>query len=202
MSNIRIMVVEDEWIISEDIQKSLKKFGYTVSAVVSTGKEATQKTEEDRPDLILMDIVLKGEIDGIEAASQIHSCVNIPIIFLTAYDNKSVLERAKITEPFGYMIKPFDERELYSTIEISLYKHKTEEEKEKLLQELQDATSNVKLLSGLIPICASCKKTRNDKGYWEDIELYIRNHSEANFTHGICPDCSKKLYPEIYEDKE
>ncbi len=202
MSNIRIMVVEDEWVIAEDIQKSLKDLGYTVSSAVATGEEAIRRAEEDKPDLVLMDIVLKGEMDGIGAASQIHSRFKIPIIYLTAYDNKDILERAKITGPFGYMIKPFEERELHTTIEMALYKHKLEGERERLVQQLQVALSNVKLLSGLIPICSSCKKVRNSKGNWENVELFIRNHSEADFSHGICPGCCKKLYPDLFEDKK
>jgi len=75
-----------------------------------------------------------------------------------------------------------------------------EKEREKLILELKEALSQVKMLSGLLPICASCKKIRNDEGYWEQMEMYIRDHSEAEFSHGICPECSRKLYPQIYED--
>jgi len=76
---------------------------------------------------------------------------------------------------------------------------RTEEEKEKLIHELKDALSKIKILSGLLPICANCKKIRNDEGYWQQIEIYIKDHSEADFTHGICPECAKKLYPELYK---
>jgi len=145
MANERIMVVEDEWVIADDIQRSLRNLGYTVSSLAAYGDKAVQKAEEDKPDLILMDIVLKGEMDGIEAANQIRSRFNIPIIYLTAYDNNATLERAKITEPFGYMIKPFKERELHTTIEMALFKHKIEiklkeksNEIEKINKELGD----------------------------------------------------------------
>jgi len=139
MSNVRIMIVEDEWVVSDDLQRSLKRLGYTVSSVVGYGENAVKKAGEDRPDLILMDIMLKGKMDGIEAASQIHSRFNIPIIYLTAYDNKAALERAKITEPFGYMIKPFQERELHTTIEMALYKHEAEEKNYKLVHQLTES---------------------------------------------------------------
>ncbi|MDI7260282.1 MAG: PAS domain S-box protein [Thermodesulfobacteriota bacterium] len=78
---------------------------------------------------------------------------------------------------------------------------RAEQEREKLIQELQEALTKVKKLSGLLPICASCKKIRDDKGYWNQIEGYIRDHSEAEFSHGICPDCARKLYPELYGDE-
>jgi len=126
MANERIMVVEDEWAIADDIQKCLKNLGYTVSSVAASGEKAVQRAEEHKPDLILMDIALQGEMDGIEAASQINSRFNIPVIYLTAYADKKVLERAKLTGPFGYLIKPFEENELYSTIEMAFYKHKME----------------------------------------------------------------------------
>ena len=126
MANERIMVVEDEWVIADDIQKSLRNLGYTVSSIVPTGEGAIQKAEEDKPDLVLMDIILQGEMDGIEAARQIHTRFNIPVIYLTAFADQKLLERAKITEPFGYMLKPFEDRTLHSNIEISLFKHKME----------------------------------------------------------------------------
>ncbi len=129
MANTRIMIVEDEWTVAEDIKISLQNLGYAISSVTSSGKEAIQKAEEDRPDLVLMDIVLQGEMDGIEAANQIRSRFNIPIVYLTAYADEKVLERAKITEPSGYIVKPFINEDLKITIEIALYKHKAEKER-------------------------------------------------------------------------
>jgi PAS domain S-box-containing protein len=123
MAKARIMVVEDEGIIAEDIQMSLQDLGYEVSAVVATGEEAVSKAHQVRPDLVLMDIVLQGSIDGIEAATRIRSGLDIPIIYLTAYADDKMLERAKTTAPFAYMIKPFRERELRTNIEMALFKH-------------------------------------------------------------------------------
>jgi PAS domain S-box-containing protein len=133
------MVVEDESIVAEDIKRSLQSIGYKVAAVVSSGEKAVEKAEEIRPDLVLMDIVLMGKINGIEAAGRIHSAFNIPVIYLTAYSDEEILERAKITEPFGYIIKPFDDRELHSVIEMSLYKHGME----KKLKENQEWLATV-----------------------------------------------------------
>lgn len=126
MAKANILVVEDETIVAKYIQKWLRSLGYRVPAVVSSGEEAIEKTEEIHPDLVLMDIVLKGNMDGIETARRIRARLNIPIIFLTAYADENTLERAKVTEPFGYIIKPFEERELHSTIEMALYKHRME----------------------------------------------------------------------------
>ena len=120
----RILVVEDEAIVLLDLKNRLNTLGYVIVGSSSYGEEAIRKTEETRPDIVLMDIGLKGKIDGVEAADQIRKLFNIPIIYLTANSDFNTLQRAKVTEPFGYILKPFDERELRTTIEMALYKHK------------------------------------------------------------------------------
>jgi PAS domain S-box-containing protein len=122
----KIMVVEDEGIIAQDIKNCLENLGYNVPDVVYTGQEAIEKAASVRPDLILMDIVLKGDIDGIETAAEIRKRYNIPIVYLTAYEDDKTLKRAKVTEPMGYILKPFEERYLRSSIEMALYKHAME----------------------------------------------------------------------------
>lgn len=126
MAATKILVVEDEAIVAESIRIKLKKMGYYVISTASSADEAIRKTGEYLPDMVLMDIVLQGEMDGIEAAGQIHTLFDIPVVYLTAYSDEKTLLRAKITEPFGYIIKPFKERELQVAIEISLFKHDME----------------------------------------------------------------------------
>jgi PAS domain S-box-containing protein len=123
---VQILVVEDEKIVAKDIQNRLRNFGYAVPAIASSGEEAIKKAAEVQPDLVLMDIMLNKSMDGVETAKQIRERFNIPVVYLTAYADDSTLQRAKITEPFGYILKPFEERELYTTIEMALYKHKME----------------------------------------------------------------------------
>jgi DNA-binding LytR/AlgR family response regulator len=118
-----IQVVEDEAIVSKDIQQSLKKLGYNVVGSAATGEKAIEIARELKPDLVLMDIMLKGEMSGIDAAEIIKEELNIPIIFLTAYADENTLAKAKVTEPFGYIIKPFKEIDLKTSIEMALYKH-------------------------------------------------------------------------------
>ena len=134
----KILIVEDEIIIAEDLQRKLKSMEYDIIGIASSGEEAIKKIKENNPDLILMDIVIHGMMDGIETAAQIHSLFDIPVVYLTAYADEKTLQRAKITEPFGYLIKPFKERELQITIEIALYKHEMEKklkESERSLRE-------------------------------------------------------------------
>lgn len=119
-----IMIVEDEQIVALDIKQSLIALGYTVSAMVMDGETAIRKSAEIRPDLVLMDITLKGKTGGVEAAEHIRKDFNIPIIFLTAHNDENTLQRAKETGPYAFLLKPFEERELYNAIEIALYKHR------------------------------------------------------------------------------
>jgi PAS domain S-box-containing protein len=126
MPEINIMVVEDEYIVAKDIQNTLKKLGYSVPAIAASGEEAMDKVAEIKPDLVLMDIVLKGPMDGVQTADQIHTKFDIPVVYLTAFADDQTLQRAKVTEPYGYLIKPFQERELHSTIEMALYRQKME----------------------------------------------------------------------------
>ena len=128
MSEARIMIVEDERIVAEDIKESLENMGYAVTPLARSGEMAIKMVEKYRPDLVLMDIVLKGKMDGIETAKQFRSRFDIPVVYLSAYSGDKIFERAKLTEPFGYVIKPFREKELQVNIEMGLYKHKMEKE--------------------------------------------------------------------------
>ena len=122
MKRPKIMVVEDEWIIANDIKNCLVDLGYMVSSIVATGEEAIEQAGQDGPDLILMDIMLKGEMNGIEAAKVIRHRYSIPIIYLTAYDNQYLVEQAKQTDNYGYLLKPFKDRELHIAIDLALHK--------------------------------------------------------------------------------
>jgi CheY-like chemotaxis protein len=128
VEDIKILIVEDENIIALNIKKKLKSFGYSIPAIASTGEEALKLTEIILPDLILMDIMLKGEMNGVEAAEQIRKRFDIPILYLTAYSDDKILEKAKITEPYAYIVKPFKANDLHSNIEMALYRHSVEKE--------------------------------------------------------------------------
>lgn len=124
--NPKILVVEDENVVALELKKRLKKLGYLVPSVASSGKEAISKAGGFLPDLVIMDIRLKGDMDGIQAAQTIREEFNIPVIYLTAHSDEETLKRAKQTEPYGYILKPFEEDDLRTAIEIALYKHHIE----------------------------------------------------------------------------
>ena len=132
MEKAKILIVEDEAIIGMEIENQLQSLGYEVTSMVDTGEKAIQKAEADKPDLMLMDIRIKGEMDGIDAAEIIRNRFDIPVIFSTAYLDQERIERAKITMPFGYVLKPIQERDLKVTLEMALYVAKVDAERKQI----------------------------------------------------------------------
>ncbi|MDA8141691.1 MAG: response regulator [Desulfobacteraceae bacterium] len=195
----KILVVEDDEHVADVLEARLESFGHQVCDIVKSGPAAVRSALQHRPDLVLMDILLEGEMNGVEAAELIHNQVDVPIVFITCLSDQAVLNRAVQANAYGYILKPYDTAELRYTIEIALLKHKNAREHQILIQRLEKALEEVKKLSGLLPICSSCKKIRDDQGQWQEIEEYIHSHSDADFSHGICPQCAQKLYPEIYK---
>ncbi len=192
----RILIVEDEAITALDLKHQLTSLGYEIAGVADTAEDAVRMAKERKPDLVLMDIRLAGELDGIVAASAIRGSDDLPIVFLTAHSDQTTVARALAASPFGYILKPFEIQELRVTIEIALYKHSRDKESRTLLKELSLALSRVKALTGLLPICSGCKRIHDEGGQWLNIEDYIRAHTGAGFSHGICPECMERVYPE------
>jgi PAS domain S-box-containing protein len=320
----KIMIVEDEVIVGMDLKTKVQNLGYIVdSNVIRYGEEVAAAAKKVKPDLILMDIRLKGEMTGTEAAAIVREKMGIPIIFLTAYSDSDTLSKAKQADPYAYLKKPVRVDDLRLSIEFTLHKAELEKklklselqyrtvadytydwetwigpdgkyiyispsceritgykkdqflddpsffysivhpddreaiqndfrthlsstkdtccsefriissdgetrwmehfccpvfstegdyigrragnrdvtERKKLstelkekVSELEAALDNIKTLKGLIPICASCKKIRDDKGYWNMLEAYIQSHSEATFSHSMCPECMEQFY--------
>ena len=147
MAKANILIVEDESVVSKYLQGSLESMGYQVLYAAFSGVEAVRKTEELRPDIILMDIDLKSNMDGIDAAGKIHDSLDIPVIYLTAYADEDTLKRAKITEPGGYIIKPFKTGELNAVIEMALYNHQV---KKKLKESERDYRELVNNMNSII----------------------------------------------------
>ena len=125
MKKKKILVVEDDTNLAELLQSMLKLFDYDVAAVAQNGEEGIKKSEELKPDLVLMDIMLEGNIDGVIAAEEIQTRFGIPVVFLTGLSDNNTLKRAMSTEPYGYLVKPFEQRDLHNTIEMAIHKHKS-----------------------------------------------------------------------------
>ena len=196
----RILVVDDEEMLLLYLSKRLKKHNYDVVTCLS-GEEALEKVKAFDFDVVILDVILPG-IDGYEVCRRLKSdkkTSGIMVLILSV--RKTVEERLKgyEVEADDYIIKPYDLEELLAKIRILLRLKNALDERNRFIHQLQEALSKVKTLSGLLPICSSCKKIRDDKGYWNQIEDYIREHSPANFSHSICPECTKRLYPEFHK---
>jgi len=187
----RILLVDDDPIFRRTTRKQLQDMGYPPVMDAETGQQAVELARRCLFDLILMDILLGEGDDGIAAAGLIAADPGTPVIFLTASTDAGLIERAHGVEPVGYLTKPVNKLSLHGTIKIGLGKHR-------LILELRQALAKVRQLSGLLPICANCKKIRDDQGYWQKVESYISSCSEAKFSHGICPECARILYPALF----
>lgn len=197
MSKNNILVVEDESIVSKDIQQSLKKLGYNIVGAAATGEKAIELAQENKPDLVLMDIMLKGDMSGIQAAESIREMLNIPVIYLTAYADESTLSKAKVTEPYGYIIKPFKEIDLHTSIEMALYKHAKEREVIKERDFLYSLVEN-KDSEGVIFVKSNSRLVKvntNNIFFVEALKDYVViNTNEARYTiHSTMKDIEKKL---------
>ena len=126
MDQVKVLIVEDEPIVSMDLRYKLEDLGYRVTAEIASGEEVVDEVSRLRPDVVLMDIRLSGAMDGIDAAAQIRDQVDVPVVYLTAYADEDTLERAKLTEPFGYLLKPVDPKALQTVVEVVVYKHQAE----------------------------------------------------------------------------
>ena len=199
-----ILCVEDEPVAREHMLKILRRRGREVAAA-RNGKEGLAMFRRQAFEVVVTDIRMPV-MDGLSMARQMKELNrDVKIVVTTAFTDLSYLMEAIDLGVDQYVLKPVEINRLMAAIDRCAENIATrnqarryQTERDKLLAELQAALDKVKLLSGFLPICASCKRIRDDQGYWQQIESYIRDHSEAEFSHGICPDCARKLYPEIF----
>jgi DNA-binding response OmpR family regulator len=217
-----ILVIDDQLANLGVILDALAQRGLTILTAPG-GALGLERATHAQPDLILLDVVMP-ELNGFETCRRLKAAEatrEIPVIFMTALDDIDDKVNGFAAGGVDYVIKPVQEQEVLARVQThvalrrlqrQLVSHiarlqqeiaerqRAEAERERLIGELQTALSNIKTLRGLLPICASCKQIRDDRGYWIQVEVYIRDHSEAEFSHGICPGCLHKLYPELYPD--
>ncbi len=200
-TKLRILIVDDNEELCDSLKDVLLDDGFTIETA-KNGKDAINLSQNNRFDIALVDFRLP-DISGIDLMAKLASVSpSMEFILITANPTlDSAIDAVKQKHIISYERKPLDMERLLSIINQVYKRRKAEKKTKDLIQQLQEALSKVKQLSGIIPICSSCKKIRDDKGYWKQIELYIRDHSEANFTHGVCPDCYKRFYPDIYDDR-
>jgi AmiR/NasT family two-component response regulator len=191
----RVLIAEDDYLVGEVIKRALKQIDFELVGKASNGIEAVEMAASLRPDVILMDIQMP-KLDGLEAARQIQGQCPIPIVILTAHESRSLVDKASEAGVAAYLTKPPKRAEIERAIIVALARFEDMMELRRLNAELKEALAKVKTLSGLLPICMHCKKIRDDKGDWNQIEHYIHEHSEAEFSHSICEECFEKYHPE------
>jgi len=214
-------MVTDKILVVDDIIKNIQllgsllgKKGYAVSYATS-GEKALEMTATEDFDLVLLDIMMPG-MNGFEVCQKLKSGTrtqDIPILFLTAKSEQDDIVSGLQYGAVDYLTKPINASELMARVQTQLALRHAQrslmarnaqlEEKNKQLEQLLEANrkamAEIKTLRGILPICSNCKKIRDDKGYWMAIELYISQHSEAEFSHGVCKECAATLYPDLYK---
>lgn len=193
MANERIMIVEDESIVAMGIKHKLEDLGYRIVGIEATGEGAVDTALKAEPDLILMDIVLKGEMDGIEAAQKIHGHLDIPIIYITAYSDEEVLKRARITEPYGYILKPFKKSEVNANIQMAIYKHACDKKKSEIIKK--------RVLADFYDFILTAMPTSSTGTNLEIKQLLLKVFSER-LDKDMYPKFVEELRPEEIEDNE
>jgi sigma-B regulation protein RsbU (phosphoserine phosphatase) len=184
---MKILIAEDDPVMRQLLRRNLENWGHDVIVCVD-GLDAWNSLRRQKVKLVIADWIMP-EIDGIELCRKIRSLKDtgyLYIILLTGKDKKEDAVRGLDAGADDYITKPFEWEELGARIRTGA--------------RVIGLVNEVRTLSGLLPICSSCKKIRDDKGYWENIETYIRNRTETEFTHGICPECAVKIYPRYFKD--
>ena len=212
---VRVLIVDDNEELRGTLRSILDVLDHTVAGEAENGAQAITLAQRLKPDIIVMDVSMPG-MDGITAARKIQTIRPTPVILLTAMDTPDLVEQARDAGVVAYLVKPPDASELQRAIVITLARSRESAELRRLNAELnrvnaelakrnrqlQRALKTIKTLSGLVPICAWCgKKIQDDDGQWTSIETYIEKHSDAEFTHGICPECLARFKKELGEEE-
>jgi AmiR/NasT family two-component response regulator len=209
---IRVLVAEDEPLVCNLLESMLTDSGYQVVAKVHNGLDAVRLTRERSPDVVLMDVDMP-ELNGIDACHRLQREKPVPVVMLTSFEDPATITAASTAGVGAYLVKPPKPGEIERSITVAMARfhdmqelrrlnaelHQQNHDMEVLIVELRDTLNHVKTLRRLLPICASCKKIRDDQGYWHMVEDYLSSHSELVFSHGLCPDCMRRLYPELQD---
>ena len=197
----RILIVDDER-SNINVLNEILKDRHSIKVALNGEQTLERAVSHPKPDLILLDIVMPG-MDGFEVCRKLKEnkmTADTPVVFISALHETIDKVKAFSLGAVDYITKPFDAEEVLARVKTHLTLHFLQQQLKKKNQELQLALTEIKTLRGILPICSSCKKIRNDKGYWEQIECYISEHSDAEFSHGLCQECAKKLYPDMFDE--
>ena len=201
---MRILIAEDDITSRSILVSVLRKAGHAV-VETANGLEAWEALQKpDAPKLAILDWMMPG-LDGIDVVQRIRAIASDQppyILMLPSKTDKAAMIAGLDAGANDYLAKPFDVGELRARIEVGRRMVELQAMLAEKIGELQRALNEIKTLRGIVPICASCKKIRDDAGFWQQVDVYVRDHSEAEFSHGICPECMKRPYPEFTADSE
>jgi AmiR/NasT family two-component response regulator len=191
--SIRVVLAEDDAMVAALTATDLVAAGLTVAGVARNGEEAVAMTASLGPDAVVMDIRMPG-MDGIAAADAIQRRCPTPVVMLTAFDAQALVEDSALAGVGAFITKPSSPAEILRAVTVARARFADLMQLRALNAALRAALDEVKTLRGLLPICANCKRVRDGDGDWHTVEIYVRDHSEAEFTHTICPRCADRLY--------
>lgn len=197
--SLQIVIAEDEALVAEMMTGILRDLGHEVVGRALDGTQAVALTQALQPTAVLMDLSMPA-MDGLEAARRIASVCPTPVVLLTAFDTPARLEEASAAGVGAYLTKPANARDLERALMIAVARFDDMRQLRRMNAELQEALRTIKLLSGILPICAHCKNIRDEQGHWQPLEDYIRSRSAVDFSHGICPLCIRAFYAEFVKE--
>ncbi len=196
---LRVLIAEDDFLVCTEIARLVESLGYEVVGTARDGAQAVESVKLLKPDVALLDIQMRP-VGGLEGARRIRDQCPVPVIMLTAYESPELVSEASAAGAAAYVTKPPDRGELQRAITIATARFADLQELRRLNEQLQKALAEVKTLSGLLPMCCFCKRVRTDQGYWEQVDAYISARTPAKVSHGFCPDCARKHYPDELDE--
>lgn len=199
---MKILIAEDDITSLKILQSILTKWGYDAAAAMDGCTACSLLEEKNGPQLAILDWMMPG-MDGIDVCRHLRKRESTSppyLILLTTRDNKADIVEGLEAGANDYIVKPFDSNELRARIQVGRRVVELQTAMQKRVQELQEAMSHIRILQGILPICMHCHKIRNDQESWQRVDNYIQEHSDAQFSHSICPECLEKYYPENEDD--
>ncbi|MEI6107178.1 MAG: response regulator transcription factor [Opitutae bacterium] len=192
---VNVVVADDESLVLDLIEQTLEWIGMKIVGRAANGRQAVELTRALRPGVVLMDIAMPV-MDGLAAAAAIQAECPTPVVILSAHETRVDVAQATAAGVGAFLVKPSKAAEIERAITIAMARHADLMDLRRLNRELTQALAEVKVLRGFLPICCYCKKIRDDQGYWDEVEVYVMKHSDAQFTHSYCPKCVAKHFPD------
>lgn len=194
-TKLRVVIAEDDFLVGTEVVRLAESLGCEVLGVARDGGQAAEMVRDLGPDLAILDVQMRG-VSGIEAARRIRDARPVPVVILTAFESPELVAEASEAGVGAYLTKPPERAELQRAMTIAVARHADLTALREANAKLRQALDEVRTLSGLLPMCCFCKKVRTDEGYWQAVDAYICAHTAAKVSHGFCPECAAKHYPE------